>query len=455
MGFAGLEKLRSVITGVILAGGSGTRLRPILSDRPKVLAPVGGRPFLFYLLDQLSEGGIRKVVLCTGYLAEQVKSVVGGRYRDLEILYSQEDRPLGTAGALGRALPLLDSDPILVFNGDSYCDLDLPPFLKWHTQKNALGSLALVRHEDAARFGCVNFDSSGSILRFGEKEATGSGWINAGIYLLSQRLLRAIPRGREASMEYEIFPNFVRKGLFGFPEGRRFIDIGTPASYAEAETALIGGKTSFERHPSEHSPSISVDRASAGRRRYVLLDRDGTINIERHYLSDPEQFELLPGALEGLRRLSSLGLGLVIISNQSAVGRGYFDINQLEAIHQRMGKLLQEEGVQLSGVYWCPHRPDENCPCRKPAVGLGHRAAAELGFDLRECFVIGDKETDIVFGRGLGATTLLVRTGYGKEVEERGQHRADYIIDDLQQAASVITHHLGVDEGITRAVESV
>src|ERR1700751_2704735 len=116
MGPARLAKLRIMITGAILAGGSGTRLRPILIGRPKVLAPVSGRPFLTYLLDQLSEAGIRKAVLCTGYLAEQVKSAVGERYGDLQILYSQEDRPLGTAGALGLALPLLDSEPVLVFN---------------------------------------------------------------------------------------------------------------------------------------------------------------------------------------------------------------------------------------------------------------------------------------------------------------------------------------------------
>jgi D-glycero-D-manno-heptose 1,7-bisphosphate phosphatase len=157
-----------------------------------------------------------------------------------------------------------------------------------------------------------------------------------------------------------------------------------------------------------------------------------------------------------LKRLCSLGLGLVVISNQSAVGRGYFDIYQLEAIHQRMGKLLQEGGVQLSGVYFCPHLPNDNCACRKPEVSLGHRAAAELRFDLKQCFVIGDKETDIVFGRRLGATTLLVRTGYGREVEQRGQHRADYIVDDLREAASVISQHLGSDdEKITSTVETV
>jgi D-glycero-alpha-D-manno-heptose 1-phosphate guanylyltransferase len=440
-----------MITGAILAGGFGTRLRPVLSNIPKVLAPVGGRPFLTYLLEQLSAAGVRKVVLCTGYLAEQIRAVVGHRYGDLQILYSQENQPVGTAGALRLAHPLLESDPVLAMNGDSYCDLDLPAFLSWHRQKEALASLALVHMQDTARFGRVSFEAGGAILRFGEKESKGAGWINAGIYLLSQGLLRTIPEQSNVSMEYEVFPRFVGKGLFGYPQGRRFLDIGTPASYAEAENVLLGSG-----QKDEPEPLVPLGSATSVDQRFVLLDRDGTINVERHYLSDPEQFELLPGALEGLKRLHSAGLGLVVVSNQSAVGRGYLDQDRLEAIHQRMKELLEKEGIILKGVYICPHQPDDQCACRKPGIGLGRRAAAELGFDPKHSFVIGDKETDIVFGKHLGARTLLVLTGYGKEVERRGQHGADYIVDDLSEAASVIIRRLGSDdEKIANTIEMV
>jgi D-glycero-D-manno-heptose 1,7-bisphosphate phosphatase len=121
-----------------------------------------------------------------------------------------------------------------------------------------------------------------------------------------------------------------------------------------------------------------------------------------------------------------------------------------------MKELLKQEGIILNGVYVCPHQPGDRCSCRKPEVGLGHRAAGELGFDPKQCFVIGDKETDIVFGKHLGAKTLLVLTGYGKEVEKRGQHGADYIVDDLREAASVILRHLGSgEEKITNTVEMV
>jgi D-glycero-D-manno-heptose 1,7-bisphosphate phosphatase len=174
------------------------------------------------------------------------------------------------------------------------------------------------------------------------------------------------------------------------------------------------------------------------RRKFVALDRDGTIIIERQYLSAPEQVELLPGAGAGLRAMREAGLGLVVVTNQSAVGRGYFDLARLEAIHDRLRELLAAEGVELAGIYLCPHTPEEGCRCRKPLPTLLEQAARELGFDCRECFVIGDKPSDIEMGRAAGATTLLVRTGYGAEHETAGTVAPDHVADDLLQAAAIV-----------------
>lgn len=174
----------------------------------------------------------------------------------------------------------------------------------------------------------------------------------------------------------------------------------------------------------------------------VILDRDGTIIVERHYLSDPDQVELIEGAAAGLRQLQTLGVGLVVITNQSAIGRGMFDETRLDAIHRRMDEVLQREGIRLNGVYVCPHRPDEGCACRKPKAGLLKRAARELGVDVRRSFVIGDKSCDIELGRAVGATTFLVRTGYGAHFASDPSVKADYIVDDLVHAAQVIESRL-------------
>ncbi len=170
----------------------------------------------------------------------------------------------------------------------------------------------------------------------------------------------------------------------------------------------------------------------------IMLDRDGTIIVDRHYLSDPRGIELLPGALKGLRSLSNMGMGLVVVTNQSAIGRGMFDLERLHSIHQRLVDLLKQEGVELDGIYYCPHTPEDECNCRKPQVGMVRRAAMDLGFDPAESFMIGDKLCDVELGARVGATTILVRTGYGACVEAEGLVRADHVVDDLCAAADVV-----------------
>lgn len=223
------------VTAAILAGGLGSRLRPAVADRPKVLAGVRGRPFLAYLLDQLATAGISQVVLCTGYLGEQVQAAFGRTYHGLDLVYSQEATPLGTAGALRLALPLLQSDPILVMNGDSLCDMDLKAFWAWHSAKRAGASLVLARVCDAGRYGQICVDGDGAVMLFEEKGGQrGTGWINAGIYLFSRASLDTIPSGRAVSLERDLFPRWIGRGLCGYRSEGRFLDIGTPEAYAIA-----------------------------------------------------------------------------------------------------------------------------------------------------------------------------------------------------------------------------
>jgi D-glycero-D-manno-heptose 1,7-bisphosphate phosphatase len=167
---------------------------------------------------------------------------------------------------------------------------------------------------------------------------------------------------------------------------------------------------------------------------YVLLDRDGTLNVERDYLSDPAQLELLPGVSQALRRLRELGFGLVVVSNQSGVGRGYFNLDAVERIHQRLKQMLAAEGAAVDAFYICPHAPDEACDCRKPLTGMVDQAVAEWGFDPKDGFIIGDKEADIDLGHAVGARPILVRTGWGKDTEQAGDCQPEIIVDDLPAA---------------------
>lgn len=224
----------SQLTAAILAGGLGTRLRSVVGDRPKVLADINGRPFLAYLLEQLATAGIQRIVLCTGFQASLVRDVFGDSHERLQLSYSAETSPLGTGGALRLALPSLNSDPVLVLNGDSYCQVDLSAFLQFHQHRQAEASVLLTQVPDVGRYGQVRGDAEDRVIGFDEKGGNGAGWINAGIYLLAQPLLKEIPEGRNVSLEREMFPTWIGRRFYGCRHGGRFIDIGTPESYAEA-----------------------------------------------------------------------------------------------------------------------------------------------------------------------------------------------------------------------------
>ena len=175
------------------------------------------------------------------------------------------------------------------------------------------------------------------------------------------------------------------------------------------------------------------------RRRFVMLDRDGTLIYERHYLSDPERVELLPGVAEALSAFRELGLGLVVVTNQSGIGRGFFDAARLDEIHARMNALLAARGVALDGIYVCPHLPADACPCRKPATALVTQAAADLGFDPADGFMIGDTAIDMQLGKRVGAATILVLTGYGERERGAAASAADHVASDLLAAVPIVT----------------
>ncbi|MDO8638266.1 MAG: HAD-IIIA family hydrolase [Candidatus Daviesbacteria bacterium] len=413
----------SEISVAILAGGLGTRLSSILPGQQKVIAKVNTQPFLEYLLNQLSNAGFKNVVLCTRYLSDQVKEKLGKKNNNIDLVYSKEDAKLGTGGALRLALPLLKSQNILVMNGDTYCDIDLKKFVKFHFEKKANVSLVSVYVSDTSRFGSVNLDSNDAMEGFEEKRlGSGSGWINGGVYMIKRSFLSKIPQDGEISLEKEIFPKWIGKSFYAYKSQDDFIDIGTPESYFQAGQF-------FEKSKKKNQ------------KRFVLLDRDGTLIVERKYLSDPDGVEFIPGALQALKRLKEMGLGIVLITNQAGIGRGYFDLTTLERIHKKLTGLLLKEGITLDDIYFCPHTPEDNCLCRKPKPGMVEEAIKKHNFDPKLCFVIGDNKGDIELGRNIGATTILVRTGYGKQIENDGIS-PDYVVDNLEAAPPIIYNEL-------------
>src|SRR5213080_684966 len=229
----------SAVRAFVICGGPGTRLRPVLADRPKSMALISGTPFLQLLLDRLRSQGVDDVILGTGYMAEKIERYFGsGNKFAVRIRYSREDEPLGTGGALKLAEPLI-SDPVVVLNGDSYVEWNLNPMLEFFRAKDADLVLVLQAVADVTRYGTVALDHDGRVTEFIEKGIrAGPGLINAGVYLLRKRIVRDLPVGTAISLEREVFPRLLDRGVYGLVCPGLFIDIGIPDDFKRAQTLL-------------------------------------------------------------------------------------------------------------------------------------------------------------------------------------------------------------------------
>lgn len=224
------------LDAVLLVGGAGTRLRSMVADRPKPMADVGGRPFLEWLLVALRRQGVRRFIMCTGHMAEAVEAHFGdGHEWDAEIRCSRDPFPLGTGGAIRNALAQARSDRLLVLNGDSFSGVDVARLAQAHKLRRAKASLWVVPMEDCRRYGTVEIGDDGAVRAFREKSPElRSGLINAGAYLIDREAVETIPAGAAVSVEKDVFPGWVGRGLYAVTGGGPFLDIGTPESYAAA-----------------------------------------------------------------------------------------------------------------------------------------------------------------------------------------------------------------------------
>ena len=232
----------SKIDAVVLCGGLGRRLRRVLGGRQKVLASVGGHPFLDIILSHLKKQGIRRVVLCTGYKADLIEQYYSLENFGLKIEFSREQQPLGTGGAIQQARSLVRSNPFFALNGDSFCPANLRKFFKLYREKKGIASVVVSSVKDKKDFGSIALDRSGRIVSFEEKkEGTASRLVNAGIYCFDKKIFPLMPRRKGFSLEYDCFPRWVEHGVFGYVTERKFYDIGTPERLKKAKQIFKKG----------------------------------------------------------------------------------------------------------------------------------------------------------------------------------------------------------------------
>ena len=235
------EQQLSDCRALVLVGGLGTRLRSVYAEGPKALAPVAGKPFLAYLLQALAAGGIERVVMCLGYRGEQIEQwLQEGNNFGLHVSYSREEEPMGTAGALGLAyLRFARGERVLAMNGDSIVKMSLPAMWDLHRRNSAMTTIALVRLDDTSRYGRVEVNEGEWVTSFREKNGERSaGFINGGVYLLEPSVMEEIVAKRAVSIEREVLPAQISRGLLAFKTDGYFIDIGVPGDFFRAQAEL-------------------------------------------------------------------------------------------------------------------------------------------------------------------------------------------------------------------------
>ena len=391
---------------VITAGGKGTRVASVNHSIPKPLLPIAGKPVLQHQIECLKRQGIEQITFTIGYMGEMIREYFGDGSRfGVKIDYIQENVPLGTAGALYYLKNSIRDDFFLI-NGDLIFDVDLKRMLAFHRVHHATATLLVHPNDHPYDSGLVIADNKGQVHGWLVKEDT-RGWyrncVNAGIHILSPQLLEKLDLDREI-----LKPLIPSGGVYAYRTPEYVKDMGTPERIAQVEQDLQSGLV--------QQKNLSMPQQA------VFLDRDGTINQYAGFLKRPEDFQLIDGAAEAIRRINRSGYLAIVATNQPVIARGDVTWEQLEEIHKKMETLLGQEGAYLDDIFICPHHPDSGfagevpaykiqCGCRKPKPGLLLQAAEKYNIDLSQSWMIGDSQSDVDAGKAADCQTIMLSEG--------------------------------------------
>ena len=409
--------MKNIDVAVIMAGGKGSRLLSITNDEiPKPMVPVDGKPLLEYQVEKLKTYGIKKIVMIVGHLGEKiVDHFKDGKDFGVEIDYIFEREPLGTAGAFYYLKDKIDAKDFMLVFGDIFFDMDFDRMEDFHFKNSALTTLLAHPNGHPYDSDLIRTDDTGRVIGFDSKHNVRDYWydnmVNAGMYIINKRLLDLVKEPVKTDFEKDILANQVRLGanIYAYHTPEYVKDVGTVdrinATVEELKSGLIQSKN------------------LKNKQRAIFLDRDGTMNVSKGFISKADDLELIPGTIDAIKAINKSGALAIVITNQPVIARGECSFEELHNIHNKLKTLLGEKGAFVDDIFYCPHHPDKgfegevpelkfDCECRKPKTGMIDEALKKYNIDLSKSYMVGDSTMDLETARNAGIKSVLVDTGF-------------------------------------------
>jgi len=414
---------------VILAGGKGTRLGKKCQNIPKSMVKIGPFSVLEHQINFLRRNKIKEIIILTSHLSH----IIEKRFKkEKDILCIKEEKALGTAGAIKNIENKLKED-FLVLYGDVMLDINIKRFVLFHKKKKSDCVLFLHPNNHPDDSDLVEIGSDNKIIGWFSKPRVKNRYFrnftNGCFYIMSPKILKHIKKGAFLDFGKDVFPEVFQKiKMHGYVSAEYIKDMGTPERLKQVIKDYKTGK---------------IKRFNIkNKRKAIFLDRDGTINKDLKNLSRVEDFELYPFSAKSVKKINDSEFLAIVVTNQPVVAKGFCSIEDLEEIHKKMETLLGREGAKLDAIYYCPHHPEKGhkgenkkykieCNCRKSKTGMILKAKKDFNIDLKNSYIIGDSERDILCGKRAGLKTIRVKTGEGIK---KSNIKPDYSFDNLGKA---------------------
>ncbi len=383
---------------IILAGGLGTRLRTVVSDLPKCMAPVAGRPFLFYVINFLQSQGVEKFIFSLGYKHEAIEEYLHQRFPTIPYKIVIEEEPLGTGGAARLACSKATEKNVLLANGDTMFKINVDALISFHTEKNSSCTLSLKPMNDFDRYGVVELNADSTIRDFKEKQYYKTGLINGGLYAINvdHFLKEDFPEKFSFEKDY-LEKKYKEQKMYGLVQDEYFIDIGIPEDFNRAQTEFKQAPLSLKK----------IDKPWT-----LFLDRDGVINEDKPggYILNAGEFHFYNGVLDAFKIFGEKFGRIIIVTNQRGIGKGMMTEDDLTAIHEKMKAGVKKAGASIDAIYYCTSTSNAAFE-RKPNPGMALRAKNDFPeIDFNKSIMVGNNISDMLFGKNAGMYTVFVKT---------------------------------------------